>query len=84
MKAEQIITSVYVLLGIVFAFLSNYLIKSFSNILLAISVPFVFYALSVGPLLKLGKFHKKNMLISNSLVTFFFVWIVAWIILFNF
>lgn len=84
MKAEQVVTSVYVVLGIIFAYVSEYFTKSFPNILLAISIPFLFYAISVGPLFKLGKLQKRKMLVSNSLVTFFFVWIVAWIIFFNF
>jgi hypothetical protein len=84
MKAEQVVTSVYVVLGIIFAYVSSYFTKSFSNIFFAISIPFLFYALSIGPLFKIGKLHKRKMLISNSLVTFFFVWLVAWIIFFNF
>jgi len=84
MKAEQFITSVYAVLGIVFAYVSNYFSKSFPNIFLAISIPFLFYGISVGPLFKLGKLHKRKMLVSNSLVTFFFVWLVAWIIFYNF
>jgi len=83
MKAEQIITLVYVLLGFGFAYISNYLTKV-SNILVAISIPFFFYAVTVGPLFKLGKLHKRKMLISNSLITFIVVWLVAWIIIFNF
>lgn len=83
MKAEQVITSVYVVLGIVFAYLSNYLTISF-NLLLGISIPFIFYAVTVGPLFRLGKLHKRRMLVTNSLITFFFVWLVVWIIIFNF
>ena len=84
MKAEQVVTSVYVVLGILFAYVSEYFTKSFPNIYFAISIPFIFYALSVGPLFKIGKLHKRKMLVSSSLVTFFFVWLVAWIIFFNF
>lgn len=84
MKAEQIITIVYVALGIVFGFISNYVLRTFSNIILAFLIPIIFYAVSVGPLFKLGKLQKKKMLVSNSSITFFIVWIVTWIILFNF
>jgi hypothetical protein len=84
MKAEQLITSVYVALGILFAFVSNYITKSLSNVIIAILIPIIFYAVTVGPLFKLGKLHKRKMLVSSSIVTFFCVWIVAWIILFNF
>lgn len=84
MKAEQIITIVYVTLGIVFGLVSNYVLRTFSSIILAILIPIIFYAVSVGPLFKLGKLQKRKMLVSNSIITFFIVWIVAWIILFNF
>jgi len=84
MKAEQFITSVYAALGIIFGFVSNYFTKSFPNILLAISIPFLFYGISAGPLFKLGKLYKRKMLLSNSLVTFFIVWFTSWIIFFNF
>jgi hypothetical protein len=84
MKAEQVITVVYVSLGIVFGFLSNYVMRTLSSIILAILIPIIFYAVSVGPLFKLGKLHKKKTLVSNSIITFFIVWIVTWIILFNF
>lgn len=83
MKAEQVITLVYAALGIIFAYFSNYLTKSF-NVLLGIFIPFVFYGLSIGPLFRLGKLHKRRMLVTNSLITFFFVWLVVWIIIFNF
>lgn len=84
MKAEQVITAVYVVLGIAFSYMSNYLTKTFPNVLLAVSIPFIFYGLSVGPLFKLGKLHKRKMLISNSLITFFCVWLVVWIVFYNF
>jgi len=83
MKAEQIITASYVGVGIIFAYLSNYLLQT-TNIFLAVLIPFVFYAITVGPLFKIGKLHKRKMLISNSLVTFLCVWIVVWIIFYNF
>lgn len=84
MKAEQVITSVYVALGIVFGLVSNYVLKTFSSVILAVLIPIIFYAVTVGPLFKLGKLHKRKMLVSNSIITFFIVWIVIWIILFNF
>ena len=84
MKAEQFITSVYVVFGIACAYLSNYLTKNLQNIFLAISLPFIIYVISVGPLFKLGKLHKRKMLVSNSLITFFVVWLVVWIIFYNF
>jgi len=84
MKAEQFITGAYVVFGIIFGYISNYLTKILPNILLAISIPFIFYGLTVGPLFKIGKLHKRKMLISNSLITFFFVWLVLWIIFYNF
>lgn len=83
MKAEQVITLVYVVFGIIFAYFSNYLLKSF-NVFLGILIPFVFYGLTVVPLFRFGKLHKRRMLVTNSLITFFFVWLVAWIIIFNF
>lgn len=83
MKAEQIITSVYVAFGIIFGFISNYVTKNL-NVYIAIVIPLIFYAVTVGPLFRLGKLHKRKMLVSNSIITFFCVWIVAWIILFNF
>jgi hypothetical protein len=84
MKAEQVVTFVYVLLALVFAYVSNILMKSFSNLFFAVAIPFLLYGLSIGPLIKLGKMHPKKMLVSNSLVTFFFIWLVAWIIFYNF
>ena len=84
MKAEQIIASAYAGLGIIFGFLSNFVTGSIGNVYLAFILPIVFYIVTSPLLFKMAKGKKRNVMISNSLITFLCVWIVVWIILYNF
>jgi len=40
--------------------------KISSSVLLAVVIPVIFYAVTVGPLFKLGKLHKRKMLVNCS------------------
>ena len=83
MKIDQIIVAVYVLLGIALGMVSNYFNKSFGSLLLAFAAPIAVYLAAVFPLLKAVKQKKKKWLIQNSLLAFFLIWIVSWIVLHN-
>lgn len=83
MKVDQVLTAVYLALGIVLGIASNYFQKSLGGFAVAIIVPIAAYALSLFPLFSLVKTKKKNWLVQNSLITFFLVWFIVWIVVFN-
>lgn len=81
MLLEQRIVTVYLFVGIVCGLLSNYLTSI--NLALALLVPVVCYFVTLFPLIKIVKERRFRMLISNSLITFFLVWIMIWVFLYN-
>jgi hypothetical protein len=83
MKIDQIIVSIYVLLGILLGLASNYFNKNLGGLLLAFVVPLAIYLATLFPLLKLVKQKQKKWLIQNSLIAFFLIWIIVWIIAHN-
>ena len=81
MLLEQKIVIVYLFVGIVCGLLSNYLTSI--NLALALLVPVACYFVTLFPLIKIVKERRFRMLISNSLITFFLVWIMIWVFLYN-
>jgi len=81
MKLEQKIVAAYLLVGLVCGILSNYLASI--NLAYALLVPLGIYFVTLVPLVKVVKERRFRMLISNSLVTFFLVWIMVWVFLYN-
>lgn len=78
---EQKIVTVYSLAGFVCGMVSNYL-NTFS-LTLALLLPMAVYLVTLLPLIKFVKERKLRMLISNSLITFFLVWLMVWVFLHN-
>jgi cytosine/uracil/thiamine/allantoin permease len=83
MKTDKILIAVYLILGIFFGYISNYLNKTLSSLTLALLAPIILYIVSQPVLFRLVKNKKKTWLISNSFVTFIFVWLIVWIMLHN-
>jgi len=83
MKIDQILVGAYFVLGILFGYVSNYFNKTLSNLTLALLVPIIIFAVTQPILLIFIKQKKKTWVISNSLVTFIFVWLMVWILLHN-
>jgi hypothetical protein len=81
MKLEQKIVAAYLMVGLVCGILSNYLASI--NLTYALLVPLGIYFVTLVPLVKVVKERRFRMLISNSLVTFFLVWVMAWVFLYN-
>jgi hypothetical protein len=83
MKVDQVIISIYVLLGFGFGFISNYLLKVYSSLFLAFVVPTLIYAGTLLPLFRIVRQKKKRWLLTNSFITLILVWGLIWITLFN-
>jgi len=83
MKIDQLIVAIYLLFGIFFGYVSNYFNRTLSNLTLALVVPIMACIISQAALLTLVKQKKRSWLISNSLVTFVFVWMLVWILAHN-
>ncbi len=83
MKVDQVIVSIYVLLGILLGLASNYFNKNLGGLLLAFVVPIASYLITVFPLIRFVKQKQRKWLIQNSLIAFFLIWIIVWIIAHN-
>jgi len=79
MTLSQILTLVYLGLGIVAGVVSN----SIESRLVAILVALLIYMVSYVVLVKVASYKKRGWLVTNSLITFILVWLVVWIFLFN-
>lgn len=81
MKIEQKIVLIYTLLAISSSFATHHFF-GIGDIFLAISLPLIVYAIS---LLLIFFWHKtkKILIFYNSFVTFFLIWVVLWILLYN-
>ncbi|MFH0711149.1 MAG: hypothetical protein V1944_01070 [Candidatus Aenigmatarchaeota archaeon] len=83
MKIDQLIISIYVLIGFGLGFFSNYFLRIHSSLILALGFPALIYAITLFPLLKVVRQKKKRWLLSNSFITFILVWILVWVTLYN-
>jgi len=82
-RIERTILFVFLALGILLGFISNYLIKSLNSLTLALLTPLVFYLIAQAPFMRFVKDKKKRWIFYNSFLTFFLIWIVVWIFLYN-
>jgi hypothetical protein len=82
-RIERTILFVFLALGILVGFISNYLIKSLNSLTLALLTPLVFYLIAQSPFMRFVKDKKKRWIFYNSFLTFFLIWIVVWIFLYN-
>jgi hypothetical protein len=80
MKIEQKLVTLYTVMGVLCGILSNYLM---SNLMFALLLPVACYLGSIVMVIKMVKERKLRMIISNSLITFFAVWITMWVFLYN-
>ncbi|HLC39266.1 MAG TPA: hypothetical protein VJJ76_00090 [archaeon] len=83
MKIDQVVVLVYLLFGIVLGVASNYFNKTLGSLLLAFVAPVGLYLVTVFPLIHLVKQKQRKWLIQNSIITFFLIWLIVWIILHN-
>lgn len=78
MKVEKTVVLVYTFVGIVLGVASSY----FSNIYIAIIIPFAVYAATLPAFMKLVK-QKRKKLVTSSFVSFLLWWLVIWLLLTN-
>ena len=81
MKVEQKTVAVYMVIGFLCGIFSNYLTSI--NLTLSLLVPVAVYFGTLLPLIRIVKERKFRVLISNSLITFFLVWLMIWVFLYN-
>lgn len=79
MNLVQILTLIYIGLGIAAGYVSNF----FDNRLLSVLISFLIYMVAYVILIKAVAYKKRSWLVTNSLITFILVWLVVWIFLFN-
>jgi len=82
-KIERTILFVFLALGILTGFASNYFNKTLGNLAFALITPFVVYLAAQAPFMKFVKDKKKKWIFYNTFPTFFLIWLVAWIFLHN-
>jgi large-conductance mechanosensitive channel len=82
-RIERIILFVFLALGVLLGFASNYFTKTLNSLILALIAPLVVYLVAQTPFMKLVKDKKKRWIFYNSFLTFFLVWLVIWIFLYN-
>jgi uncharacterized membrane protein len=82
MKIDQLIIGIYLAIGFISGYLSDYYVK-LNNLTISLLLPLVIYMISQPILLKIVKQKKKRWLMSNSFVTFVLVWLLVWITLHN-
>ena len=79
MKLSQSLTLIYLGLGIVAGYISNYL----QNLVFSILAASTIYLISYLILIKGVKHKKKEWLLSNTITLFILVWLLVWIFLFQ-
>ncbi len=79
MKTDQIVVLVFLILGAVSGVISAYI----KNTALAGLVPLVLYAAANVLFTKFIKSKRLKLIFLNSFATFFPVWLIVWIFLFN-
>jgi len=82
-RIERTILFVFLTLGILIGFTSNYFNKALDNLAFALITPLVVYLAAQVPFMKFVKDKKKKWIFYNSFLTFFLIWIVVWILLHN-
>jgi hypothetical protein len=79
MNLDQKFTIIYTTIGIVCGAISNI----FSNLIFALVIPLLVYAISFVFFVRLIKNKKPLWILSNTIFIFILVWLVTWIFLFN-
>jgi hypothetical protein len=79
MNLDQKLTIIYTAIGIVCGALSNL----FNNLIFALVIPLIVYAISFVFFARLIKNKKPLWILSNTIFIFILVWVVTWIFLFN-
>lgn len=85
-KLDQKIVTIYTLLGMILAVISQYVVVSDllgMGMLLSLLIPSVTYGVSLQLLTKKLTEKKRKRVYSTSFVTLFFVWATVWILIFN-
>ena len=83
MRIERTMLLVFLTLGILMGFVSNYCVKTLNELKYALTIPLLAYFVAQSPFMKLVKDKKKRWIFYNSFLTFFLIWILVWIVLFN-
>ena len=81
LKMEQKLVLGYTAIGVALGFVSDWLFRV--DLAMALLVPTAIYFASLVPIMNLVKETKFRFLISNTLITFFLVWIMTWVFLYN-
>jgi len=86
LNTDQKIVLIFFVLGASVALTSNFFTSTLSpvnNPFAALLFPVVIYAAGVSILLKTVNHKKKRSLIYNSFMSYFLIWLVIWILLYN-
>lgn len=81
MKIEQKLSIIFSGMGLVTALISNF-ITNFS-VIVALVIPLIVYVATFNFVLRHPHDKKKRVLFVNSFFSFFLVWLIVWIILYN-
>lgn len=81
MKIEQMLSIIFSGMGLVAAFVSNFILNF--SFIISMAIPLIIYVISFNFVLKHPHDKKKRILFINSFFSFFLVWIIALIILYN-
>lgn len=77
MKQKQKMNAVFILLGLVCGILTSYL----TNMIISISITLLVFFVALVSLKKLIKINQQ--MFFDLFVSFFLIWLVTWIFLFN-
>ena len=85
LRIEQKIVLVYFALGAAVALVSDVFssISPLSNPFAALLFPLVVYVVALYILIKNVKHKKMKSLVTNSLLSYFLIWLVIWVLLYN-
>lgn len=86
LKTEQKIVLIYSILGASVALTSSFFTSSLSpvnNLFIAFLFPVLIYLVALGILLKTVKHKRVKSLLYNSFMSYFLLWLVIWILLYN-
>jgi Mn2+/Fe2+ NRAMP family transporter len=84
-KIEQKIVAVYFALGLLVALASSFIasLSPSNGLMISISISLAVYIIALVTLLRLVKYKKTKTLVQNSMLSYFLIWLVVWLLLYN-
>lgn len=84
MKIEKIIVLIFLAIGVISGFISNFFVTAQNNLVTASFLPPVIFLIALLLSKQALKNVKLKLLVYNSLITFILFWFVAWLALYQF